>query len=86
MALLKMADEPKPQSEACWLSRRGAEGEDSAGREGLCSPTGAVPAMRSGVAEKAFPSPGWETGCAQEALACKGIYSHEQMDTLDIRS
>ena len=39
MTVLKTADEPKPQSEACWLSKRGAEGKDSAGREELCSPT-----------------------------------------------
>lgn len=39
MAVLKMVDEPKPWSEACWLSRRGAEGEDLAGTEELCNPT-----------------------------------------------
>lgn len=87
MAVLKMADEPKPRSEACWLSRRGAEGEDSAGREELCGPTWAVPAMRPGMAGKCFSLPGWETGCVREALVCKKyIYSHEQMDVLDIRS
>lgn len=39
MAVLKMADEPKPRSEACWLSRRGGEGEDSTGIEELYSST-----------------------------------------------
>lgn len=39
MAVLKMADEPKPWSEPCWLSRSGAEGENSAGTEDLYSST-----------------------------------------------
>lgn len=38
MAVLKVADEPKPRSEACWLRRRGAEGEESCGRAELCNP------------------------------------------------
>lgn len=86
IAVLKMAGEPKPHSEACWLNRRRAEGEDSSEREELCSPMSAMPAVRPGIAGKCFLLPGWETGCAGEVLACKDIHSYEQMDTLDIRS
>lgn len=85
MALLKMADEPKPRSEACWLSRRGAEGEDWAGREELCSPTRAVPAMSQGWQRQAFPCQGGRQAVHRKRSNIKKYIPHEQMDTLNIR-
>lgn len=52
MAVLKVADVPKPRSEARWLRGRGAGGEEPFGRAELCGPARAAPAETPGMAGK----------------------------------